>query len=42
MRAQTVPNLTLVPVGPDGSIKITNTSSGSVQIIADVAGYFRG
>jgi Carbohydrate esterase, sialic acid-specific acetylesterase len=41
-RGQTVANLAVVPVGPDGNVKITNTSSGSVQIIADVAGYFRG
>ena len=42
MRGQTVANLAVVPVGPDGNVEITNTSSGSVQIIADVAGYFRG
>jgi len=42
VRGQTVANLAVVPVGPDGNIKITNTSSGSVQIIADVAGYLRG
>jgi hypothetical protein len=42
LRGQTVANLAVVPVGPDGNVKITNTSSGSVQIIADVAGYFRG
>ncbi|MFF2242937.1 sialate O-acetylesterase [Arthrobacter sp. NPDC058130] len=42
VRGQTVANLAVVPVGPDGNVKITNTSSGSVQIIADVAGYFRG
>ena len=41
-RGQTVANLAVVPVGPDGNVKITNTSSGSVQIIADVAGYFSG
>ncbi|WP_197026195.1 sialate O-acetylesterase [Arthrobacter sp. 9MFCol3.1] len=41
-RGQAVANLAVVPVGPDGNVKITNTSSGSVQIIADVAGYFRG
>ena len=41
-RGQTVANLAVVPVGPDGKVTITNTSSGSVQIIADVAGYYRG
>ncbi|WP_364746877.1 sialate O-acetylesterase [Arthrobacter sp. LAR12-1-1.1] len=42
VRGQTIANLAVVPVGPDGNVKITNNSSGSVQIIADVAGYFRG
>jgi hypothetical protein len=37
---QTVPNLAVVPVGRDGKVTISNTSSGSAQIIADVAGYF--
>jgi hypothetical protein len=41
-RGQTIANLAVVPVGPDGNVKIANTSSGSVQIIAEVAGYFRG
>ncbi|AXJ09537.1 sialate O-acetylesterase [Arthrobacter sp. PM3] len=41
-RGQTLANLAVVPVGPDGNVKITNTSGGSVQIVADVAGYFRG
>lgn len=39
---ETVPNLTVVPLGPDGKVTLTNTSTGSVQLIADVAGYFRG
>jgi Carbohydrate esterase, sialic acid-specific acetylesterase len=38
-RGQTVPNLAVVPVGPDGRVRITNTSSGTVQLIADVSGY---
>ena len=42
VRERTIANLAVVPVGPDGNVKIKNTSSGSVQIIADVAGYFRG
>ncbi len=41
-RNQTIANLAVVPVGPDGNVKITNTSSRTVQIVADVAGYFRG
>lgn len=37
---QTVPNLAVIPVGRDGKVTISNNSSGSAQIIADVAGYF--
>ncbi|MGO4584782.1 carboxypeptidase-like regulatory domain-containing protein [Arthrobacter sp. 2RAF6] len=39
---QTVPNLAVVPLGPDGKITIANTSSGTTQVIADVAAYFKG
>lgn len=39
---QTVPNLAVVPVGPDGKITIANTSFGSTQVIADVSAYYRG
>ena len=38
---QTVANLAVVPVGEDGRVTLSNTSSGSVQIIADVSAYFR-
>jgi hypothetical protein len=38
-RDQTVPNLAVVPVGADGKVRITNTSGGAVQVIADVSGY---
>ena len=37
---QTVPNLVVVPVGTDGKVTVSNTSSGTAQVIADVAGYF--
>jgi hypothetical protein len=37
---QTVPNLVVVPVGSDGRVSLFNRSSGSSQLIADVAGYF--
>ena len=37
---QTVPNLVVVPVGTDGKVTVSNTSSGAAQVIADVAGYF--
>jgi hypothetical protein len=38
---QTVGNLVLAPVAPDGTISIYNGSTGSAQIIADVEGYVR-
>ncbi|MDQ0823210.1 hypothetical protein QFZ69_004089 [Arthrobacter sp. V1I7] len=38
---QTTANLAVVPVGNDGRVTLSNTSSGSVQIIADVSAYFR-
>ena len=41
---QTVPNLVIVAVGVDGKFKINNTggnpAAGSVQIIADIVGYY--
>ena len=37
----TVPNLVIAPVGADGKIVIYNGSSGTVQLVADVSGYFR-
>lgn len=36
---QTVPNLVTVPVGADGTVSLFNRSSGTVQFVADVAGY---
>ncbi|MCU1549298.1 MAG: hypothetical protein JWO29_2249 [Arthrobacter sp.] len=39
---QTVPNLVVVPLGPDLKVTLSNTSSGSVQLVADVSGYFIG
>jgi hypothetical protein len=39
-RGQTVPNLVIVKVGPDGKVNLFNGSSGSTQLLADVAGYF--
>ena len=36
---QNIPNLVIVPVGPDGKIQLYNGSPGTVQLIADVAGY---
>src|SRR5262249_35991752 len=39
---QTVANQAVVPLGPDGDIGIHNGSGGTVQVIADVAGYVLG
>ena len=37
---QVVPNLVVVPVGEDGAVDLYNGSSGSTQLVADVAGYY--
>lgn len=37
---QTVPNLVVVPVGSDGQVTLYNGSNGTVQLLADVQGYF--
>ncbi|MET9963927.1 hypothetical protein ABZ128_33455 [Streptomyces sp. NPDC006326] len=37
---QTVPNLVIVPVGADGYVNLYNGGWESVDLIADVAGYF--
>ena len=38
----TIPNLVTVQVGTTGAITFRNTSPGSTQVIADVAGYYIG
>ncbi|MET3806569.1 hypothetical protein ABIB25_003585 [Nakamurella sp. UYEF19] len=38
----TAANLVISPLAPDGSVLITNTSGGTVRLIADVSGYFLG
>ena len=38
---QTIANLVVVPVGADGKIDFTNTSNGTIQIIATAAGWVR-
>lgn len=38
---QTVPNLVLAPVGPDGKVDIYNGSSGTTHVVVDVSGYVR-
>jgi hypothetical protein len=37
---QTVSNLVVVPVGPDGMVSLTNGSGAAVSIIGDVSGYW--
>ncbi|WP_153882800.1 hypothetical protein [Streptomyces sp. CB01881] len=37
---QTVPNLAIVPVGADGYVTLYNRGAASVNLIADIAGYF--
>jgi hypothetical protein len=39
-KGQTVANLVTVPVGPDGKVSLYNGSAGSVDLLADVAGYY--
>ena len=36
---QTIPNLVMVPVGPNGTIDIYN-QLGNVDVIADIVGYY--
>ena len=37
---QTVPNLAIVPVGADGYVDLAKLGPGSVDMIADVEGFF--
>jgi hypothetical protein len=39
-KGQTVANSVTVPVGADGKVTLFNRSSGTTQLIADVAGYY--
>lgn len=40
-RAQTTADLVIVPVGPDATIDLTSTTTGgTVDLIADIAGYY--
>lgn len=41
-KGQNIPNLVMVPVGSDGKIQLYNGSTGTVQLVADVAGYVIG
>jgi hypothetical protein len=40
LAGQAVPNLAVLPVGTDGRVRIVNNSAGTVQLIADVYGYY--
>ena len=40
VKGQTVPNQVIAPVGADGDVDFYNASTGSTDLIADVAGYF--
>ena len=40
VKGQTVPNQVIAPVGADGKVDFYNDSTGSTDLIADVAGYF--
>lgn len=42
VKGQTIPNLVTVPIGADGQVDLYNGSSNSVQLIADVYGYYLG
>jgi hypothetical protein len=40
VKAQTVPNLVIAPVGTNGKVALYNGSGGTIQLIADVSGYY--
>jgi hypothetical protein len=40
LAGQTVPNLVIAPVGANGKVALYNGSPGTVQMIADVSGYY--
>jgi alpha-tubulin suppressor-like RCC1 family protein len=40
VKAQVVPNLVIAPVGDNGRVALYNGSGGTIQLIADVAGYY--
>lgn len=39
---QNVPNLVITPVGPNGQVSIFNGSDGTVDMLADIHGYYLG
>ncbi|MEP7369636.1 MAG: hypothetical protein ABI662_08275 [Dermatophilaceae bacterium] len=42
VKGQTVPNLVIAPVGENGQVDLYNGSAGTIQLIADVSGWFMG
>jgi alpha-tubulin suppressor-like RCC1 family protein len=42
VRGQTIANLVVVPIGAGGAVQLANNSAGSVQLVADVSGYYIG
>ncbi len=40
VKGQTVPNLVTVPLSPGGAVGIVNRSAGTVDVVADVEGYY--
>ncbi|MCW2524725.1 MAG: domain containing protein, partial [Frankiales bacterium] len=40
VKGETVPNLVIAPVGADGRVELFNGSGGTVQLLADVSGYY--
>jgi len=37
---QTIPNTVIVPIGVGGKINLYNGSGGTIELLADVSGYF--
>ena len=38
---QNIPNTVIVPIGVGGKIQLFNGSGGTIQLLADVSGYYR-
>jgi hypothetical protein len=39
---QAVPNLVIAPVGAGGKVELYNGSPGTIELVADVSGWFTG
>ncbi len=37
---ETIPNLVIAPVGADGTVDLYNGANGTIQLVADVSGWF--